>query len=106
MSVWSPQVLGLVPQQGAVRLINGGMTPLKNAPGGSDGEESACSAGDPGLIPGSGRSPGEESGTHSSILACRSTWTEEPGGYSPWGYKESDTTAAAAAAKSLQSCLT
>ena len=26
---------------------------------GSDGEESACSMGDPGLIPGSGRSPGE-----------------------------------------------
>jgi len=28
-------------------------------PGGSDGKESACSAGDPGLIPGSVRSPGE-----------------------------------------------
>ena len=29
-------------------------------PGGSNGKESACSAGDSGLIPGSGRSPGEE----------------------------------------------
>ena len=28
-------------------------------PGGSDGKESACNAGDMGLIPGSGRSPGE-----------------------------------------------
>ena len=28
-------------------------------PGGSDGKESACSAGDPGLIPGSGRSSGQ-----------------------------------------------
>ena len=28
----------------------------------SDGKESACSAGDPGSIPGSGRSPGEENG--------------------------------------------
>ena len=28
-------------------------------PGGSDDEESACSAGDLGLIPGLGRSPGE-----------------------------------------------
>ena len=28
-------------------------------PGGSDGKESACNAGDPSLIPGSGRSPGE-----------------------------------------------
>ena len=30
--------------------------------GGSDGEESACTAGDPGLIPGSGRYPGEGNG--------------------------------------------
>ena len=30
--------------------------------GGSDGKESACNAGDLGLIPGSGRSPGEENG--------------------------------------------
>ena len=28
-------------------------------PGGSDGKESACNAGDPDLIPGLGRSPGE-----------------------------------------------
>ena len=31
-------------------------------PGGSDSKESACSAGDPGLILGSGRSPGERNG--------------------------------------------
>ena len=31
-------------------------------PGGSDGKESACNAGDLGLIPGSGRSPGEGNG--------------------------------------------
>ena len=30
--------------------------------GGSDGKESACNAGDPGLIPGWGRSPGEAHG--------------------------------------------
>ena len=28
--------------------------------------------------------------THSSILAWRIPWTEEPGG--PWGHKESDMT--------------
>ena len=28
-------------------------------PGGSDGKESTCNVGDPGSIPGSGRSPGE-----------------------------------------------
>ena len=31
-------------------------------PGGSNGKESACNAGDLGLIPGSGRSPGEGNG--------------------------------------------
>ena len=31
-------------------------------PGGSDGKESACNAGDQSLIPGSGRSPGEGNG--------------------------------------------
>ena len=31
-------------------------------PGGSDGEGSACSAGDQGSIPGSGRAPGEGNG--------------------------------------------
>ena len=34
----------------------------------------------------------EGMGTHSSILAWRIPWTEEPGGCSPWGPKESDTT--------------
>ena len=47
-------------------------------PGGSDGKESVCNAGNPGSIPGSGRCPGE--GTHSSILAWEIPWREEPGG--------------------------
>ena len=34
----------------------------------------------------------EEMATHSSILAWRIPWTEEPGSYSPWGSRESDTT--------------
>ena len=32
---------------------------MLGVPGGSDSKESACNAGDPGSIPGSGRSPGE-----------------------------------------------
>ena len=31
-------------------------------PGGSDGEEAACDVGDPDLIPGLGKSPGEGNG--------------------------------------------
>ena len=37
-------------------------TSKKHFPGGSDGKESACHAGDPGSIPGLGRSPGEGNG--------------------------------------------
>ena len=36
--------------------------PVVGFPGGSDGKESACSVGDLGLIPWSGRSPGEGNG--------------------------------------------
>ena len=34
----------------------------------------------------------KEMATHSNSLAWRIPWTEEPGGYSPWGCKQSDTT--------------
>ena len=47
--------------------------------GGSDSKESACNAGDPGLIPGLRRSPGEGMATHSSFLAWKVPWAEEPG---------------------------
>ena len=48
-------------------------------PGGLDGKESACNVGDPDSIPVSGRYPGEGMATHSSILAWKTPWTEEPG---------------------------
>ena len=61
-------------------------------PGGSDGKEYACNAGDPGLIPGSGRAPGEGTGfplqyTWASLLAqlvknlpvMRETWVQSLG---------------------------
>ena len=34
----------------------------------------------------------KEMATHSSTLAWRIPWREEPGRLSPWGRKESDTT--------------
>ena len=34
----------------------------------------------------------KEMATHSSNLAWRISWSEEPVGYSPWGHKESDMT--------------
>ena len=64
--------------------------PFKSFLGGSDSKESACNAGDPGLIPRLGRSL-KRMATHSSILAWEIPWTKEPG-YSSWGHKESGTT--------------
>ena len=29
----------------------------------------------------------KEMATHSSIIAWRIPWTEEPGGYNPWGHR-------------------
>ena len=54
----------------------------KDFPGGSDGKESSCNAGDLGLIPGSGSWDPLEKGmaTHFSSLARRIPWTEDPGG--------------------------
>ena len=67
-------------------------------PGGSDNKESTCSAGDPGSIPGSGRSPGGGlpggGHGHPRQYSC----LENPhgqrslAGYSPWGHEELDTT--------------
>ena len=43
-------------------------------PGGSDGKESTCNAGDLGLIPRLGKSLEKGKATHSSILAWRIPW--------------------------------
>ena len=91
-------------------------TCLMGFPDSSVGKESICSAGDPGSIPGSGRSAGEEIGypfqySWTSLVAQgfdpwvgKIPWRRErlptpvfwPGEfhglYCPWGHKESDTT--------------
>ena len=54
-------------------------------PGGSDSKESACNAGDPGLIPGLGRSPGEGNGYPLQYSCLEYPWTEEPGGLQSMG---------------------
>ena len=56
--------------------------------GGLVSKESACSAGDPGSIPGSGTSPGEGNGNPlSSIRAWRMPWTEELDGLQSTGVR-------------------
>ena len=65
------------------------------------GKESACNAGDgrdtgdAGLIPGSGRSPGERKWQTTSIFLPGESYGQRSlAGYSLWGCKESDTTEA------------
>ena len=62
-------------------------------PGGSDGKASAYNAGDPGLIPGLGRNPGEGNGNPLQYSCLeKSHGCRGVVGYNPWGCKESDTT--------------
>ena len=70
--------------------------------GGSDSKESACNAGDSGLIPGSGRSPGVGNGNPlqysrlENFMDRGAWWATVPGVTKSqtqlWGHKESDTT--------------
>ena len=60
-------------------VVNENQTFNIGASGGSDGKESACSAGDSGLIPGSGRSPG---GGHDNPL--QSPCPENPTDRGAW----------------------
>ena len=59
-------------------------------PGGSDSKESAYNAGDTkdmGLIPGSGRSPGEENNYSLQYSCLEIPWMEEPGRLQSMGSK-------------------
>ena len=57
-------------------------------PGGSDGKGSACNMGDPGLIPGLGRSPGEGNGSPLTVFLPGESYGQRSlVGYSPWGPK-------------------
>ena len=63
-------------------------------PSGSDSKESACSVGDPGSVPGLGRSPGEGNGNPLQYSCLENPMNREAwqATYSPWGLKESDMT--------------
>ena len=59
----------------------------------SAGNESACDAGDPGLIPGLGSSPGEGNGNSLQYTCLENPCGQKSlAGYSPCGHRESDTT--------------
>ena len=64
----------------------------KGFPCGSAGKESACSAGDLGSVPGSGRSPEEENGNPLQYSCLENSMDRSLVGYSLWGRKELDMT--------------
>jgi len=53
---------------------------LEGFPGGSEGKESVCNAGDLGSIPGAGKSPGKGHGNPLQYSCLETTMKEEPGG--------------------------
>ena len=65
---------------------------LMDFPSGSDSKESACNAGDPGSIPGSGRSPGKGNGPTPVFMPGKFHGQRSLAGYSSWDHNESDTT--------------
>ena len=81
----------VIPERKETNKVRDG---LPGRPRWASGKETAASAGDTETgVQSLGREDPLEEGTatHSSILAWRVSWTEEPGGYGPWGRKESDT---------------
>ena len=82
------------PSQRIMSILNPSYQEEKGFPGGPDSKESSCNAGYPGLITGSGRSPGEGN-SYWLQYSClensmdRGAWQAT---YSPQGQKESGTT--------------
>ena len=66
-------------------VISTGDSLISHFPGGSDGKASAYNVGDLGSIPGREDTLEKEMVTHSSILAWKIPWTEEPGRLQPVG---------------------
>ena len=63
---------------------------IQGFPCSSDGKESPANAGDPALIPGSEKSPGEGNGSPFQFLPGKFHEQKSLASYSPWGCKESE----------------
>ena len=70
--------------------INGSLSPLLGFPGVSVVKNPPASAGDAGLLLDQEDPLEKEMATHSSILAWRIPWTEEPGGLPSLALQKSD----------------
>ena len=65
------------------------MQPKCGSPGGARRKSPAASAGDAGLLPGSGQSPGGGNGNPPQH-SCLENPTDRGAWWAPWGHKESD----------------
>ena len=75
-------------------------------PGGSDGKEFACNAGDLDSIPRSGRFPGEGNGDPLQYSCLENPHGQRsPVGYSPWARKELDMTTSLSLSLHFPLCL-
>ena len=81
---WAP-VYGVAQSRKRLKQLSSIL--LRGFLGGSDSKESACNAGDLGLILGSGRPLEKGMATRSRILGWRTLWGKESSLYSPWVVK-------------------
>ena len=83
----------------------GRLSCLLRLKGGSDGKESTCNVGDPGSIPGLGRSPGGGHGNPLQYYCLENLYGQRSlVGYSQWGCKEPHTTEQLSTAQQHSSC--
>ena len=81
-------------QSQKINTIAAEYKPTLGFPGGSEGKESACNAGNLGSIPELGRSPGGGHGNPFQYSCLENPHGQRSlAGYIPWGCKELDTTA-------------
>ena len=66
-------------------MCGGASKSYRGFPGGSNSRESACNVGDPGLIPGSRRSPREENDYQLHHSCLKNPMDREPGGLQSTG---------------------
>ena len=74
-----------------IHLLNFFSYKIEYIYGGSDSKESACNVRDPGWILGLGSPLEQEMATHSSTLAWKTPWAEEPGGLQSVGSRRVST---------------
>ena len=68
-------ILHYLPERGLLLRLTTQKKRLIDFPGGLNDKESACNSGDPGSIPGSGRSPGERNGNPLQYFCWKIPWT-------------------------------